>query len=68
MSKAAGGGNVKVVCRVRPFNQTEIAMGTMTGLDFPSNGMNIKLKTQADGSATGQHEFTFDRVFDMKSS
>jgi|LakMenE01Jun11ns_1017448.scaffolds.fasta_scaffold5536377_1 hypothetical protein len=43
-------------------------MGTMTGLDFPSNGMNIKLKTQADGSATGQHEFTFDRVFDMKSS
>ena len=58
------------MCRVRPFNQSEIARGVETGLDFAANGMLVKLKTQAENStsSTGLYEFTFDRVFDMKTT
>lgn len=58
------------MCRVRPFNQSEIAKGVETGLYFDSNGMLVKLKTQAENStnSTGLYEFTFDRVFDMKTT
>lgn len=43
-------------------------MGVTTGLDFPSNGMTIKLKTVNDNSSAGVYDFTFDRCFDMKST
>ena len=57
-----------MVCRVRPFNSKEKEIGTKTGLDFGSNGMNLKLKCHNEAQSTGPHDFVFDRVFDMNSN
>lgn len=64
----AGGGNVKVVCRFRPFNQSEIAKGVESNIDFSQGGLGVKLRTLDAQSNQPLHEFNFDRVFDMKAS
>lgn len=61
-------GNVVVVCRVRPLNKKEIAMGTSCCLDFNSDKKNVVLNMSSEStSAFGQNKFIFDRVFDMAS-
>jgi len=63
-----GTGNVKVVCRVRPFNQKEIGLGTETCVQFPDPTI-INIKTsQHSEMGPGTHKFQFDRVFPMSSS
>ena len=50
-SKApASGGNVMVVCRVRPMNASEIARGAKCCLDFNKDGKSIAI-TMATESA-----------------
>ena len=67
MDKSAG--NVKVVCRVRPLNQKEIAKGSLCCLDFDKNNKNIAINLQNEMSTmSGAHRFEFDNVFNTKAS
>jgi hypothetical protein len=38
-------GNVMVVCRFRPFNQNEIAMGTKGCAEFAKDQQHVTIKT-----------------------
>jgi kinesin family protein 5 len=61
-------GNVKVVCRVRPFNTKELAMGTAACVEFPDQ-QTINIKTsQHSEIGPGTHKFQFDRVFPLVSN
>jgi kinesin family member 5 len=61
-------GNVNVVCRFRPFNQKEIAMGTNPSVDFNSDGRKVNVKPSPEIPFGTNCNFNFDRVFDMSST
>ena len=42
----ASSGNVTVVCRFRPFNQKEIAMGAKAIVSFNEDQKNLTLRVQ----------------------
>jgi hypothetical protein len=46
-SKQASGseGNVMVVCRFRPFNPSEISMGTKTCAEYAKDKQHVTIKT-----------------------
>lgn len=63
------GGNVKVMCRVRPFNQKEIAMGVETNMVFSPSGQTLKINTAAESNSNAtNHEFNFDHVFNQTNT
>lgn len=49
---------------MRPLNPKEAALGGTLCVDFPDK-KTIAIKTAQD---FGPHKFTFDRVFDMRST
>ena len=51
----SAGKNIRVICRVRPQNKSELARGDAVCIKFPS-----KTQIQIDGNT-----FNFDRVFQM---
>lgn len=62
-------GNVVVICRVRPLNKKEIAMGTSCCLDFHPDKKQVAIQmSEASTSAFGTNKFNFDQVFDMESN
>jgi len=65
------GGNVKVMCRFRPFNDNERNKGDSNpACDFhPSQrSVTMKLSKKTSESMSGTNKFTFDRVFDIDST
>jgi kinesin family protein 5 len=52
--------NVRVVCRIRPTNQKEIASGGTTCVKLQGNSVEVNY----DGNQNG---FSFDRIFGMDS-
>lgn len=69
MADKPSAGNVVVVCRVRPLNKKEIALGAHCCLDFNPDTKNITINmSNESGSAFGANKFIFDRVFDMQSN
>ena len=61
LSEPIAGGNVKVVCRFRPFNRKEIEMGSNCPIKFIDN-RTIKIKDNDD------QYFSFDAIFDTEST
>ncbi len=65
-------GNVNVVCRVRPLNQSELSYGTTCCLDFLDD-KTVQLKLSkgltSDPETTKNEKLTysFDRVFSPKT-
>jgi kinesin family protein 5 len=60
---------VTVVCRFRPFNEKEKAMGTKTGAEFGANGaLTINLKNDKNDRELAKQNYQFDHVFDLKSN
>lgn len=56
-------GNIKVVCRVRPFNKSELELGSVPCVEFlDAQSMKVKLTSAAD-KTEGKQIFNFDRVF-----
>ena len=65
---SSSGGNVIVVCRFRPLNQNELNHGgSNICVDFHPNKRAWTISTKGDG-VVSKNEFTFDRVFDVKTS
>jgi len=61
-------GNVKVVCRVRPFNQREVDLGGIACLDVEDDKtVAVKTNQYMDGGP-GLLSFTLDRVFNVDST
>ncbi|EGR34442.1 kinesin heavy chain, putative [Ichthyophthirius multifiliis] len=58
-------GNIKVVCRVRPFNLQELQLGQVLCVDFIDE-YSIKLKTQQQENKNEKIIFNFDRVFNTE--
>jgi hypothetical protein len=46
-------GNVMVVCRFRPFNQSEISMGAKTCAEFAKDQQHVTIKTAVSNSVIG---------------
>jgi kinesin family protein 5 len=68
-NKPSASGNVTVVCRFRPFNEKEKAMGTKTGAEFGANGaLTINLKNDKNDRELAKQNYQFDHVFDLKSN
>ena len=61
LSVTPADGNVKVVCRFRPFNRKEIEMNTSCPVKFIDN-RTIKILDADD------QYFSFDSIFDTKSN
>lgn len=55
-----GGGNVKVICRFRPFNRTETEMGTVCPIKFIDH-RTLKI---ADDS---EQYFSLDYIFEPEA-
>ncbi|EAR95613.3 kinesin motor catalytic domain protein (macronuclear) [Tetrahymena thermophila SB210] len=65
-----GSGNIQVVCRVRPFNKSELEMGSVPCVEFlDQQTIRVKL-TNTDGKekADNKQLFNFDRVFNMETT
>jgi len=61
-------GNVKVVCRIRPFNQREVDLGSAACLDVEDDKtVSVKTNQYMDGGP-GLLSFTLDRVFNVNST
>ncbi|CAI2382742.1 unnamed protein product [Moneuplotes crassus] len=61
-------GNVKVVCRFRPVNQSELSKnGEEQICQFSDNQKSVTiLCSKNSGGSAGSNKFTFDRVFDTQ--
>ena len=58
-----------VVCRARPLNNKELDKGAKCCLEFNKNKKDIAINMASETSAAfGQNRFSFDQIFDMKST
>jgi len=67
-STSAGGGSsngaqsVKVFCRIRPSNKTEVASGGVVCVKYTDEMIEVK------SEEAGEHKFNFDRILGMDST
>lgn len=67
-NNADEGGNIKVICRVRPMNSKETQMGEQCCVEFLDK-KSMKLKVKGEGTAKDQFfNFNFDRVFNCETN
>jgi len=65
-STSAGGGSsngaqsVKVFCRIRPSNKTEVASGGVVCVKYTDEMIEVK------SEEAGEHKFNFDRILGME--
>jgi len=64
MASAKGGGNVKVVCRIRPENKVEKESGCKPCVTFTDTSISIEC---AENGKSGKNSFSFDRIFGPNS-
>ncbi|KAJ7343437.1 kinesin heavy chain [Mycena albidolilacea] len=57
--------NIKVVCRFRPLNSTELREGPDIVASFNDDLTTVQMRSQALGSGPESNGFTFDKVFPM---
>ena len=61
--------NIKVVCRIRPFNNKEISIGEESCINVDNNrNLTIKIKAESKNSKETNFPFAFDRIFDSNST
>lgn len=63
---SADRGNIKVVCRFRPFNQKEARMRPMMCASFDPDGKTVTINSENE--AQSSLSFTFDNVFQPEVS
>jgi len=59
---------VTVVCRFRPFNESEKARGVTQAVEFNDDSQKCKILLPQEQMSKQDTNFTFDRVFDMNSN
>lgn len=61
--------NIKVVCRIRPFNNKEVSIGEESCINVDNKrNLTIKIKAESKNSKETNFPFAFDRIFDSNST
>ena len=59
-SSSNGAQSVKVFCRIRPSNKTEVASGGVVCVKYTDEMIEVK------SEEAGEHKFNFDRILGME--
>jgi hypothetical protein len=65
------GGNIKVICRFRPFNKREFELGEgdkCVPLFIDDTTLSIDQNKDKEKEHVERTRYTFDRIYDMNST